>query len=291
MPGKILIVDDEKSNLDVLIHVLKNDYTVYPAKSGEAALKRAADIIPDLILLDIIMPDMNGFEVLVQLKNDELTEHIPVIFITGLSNAEDEKRGLVLGAADYITKPFNNEIVKARVKTQIQIVKQLRVIEEFGMIDEITLIPNRKSFDVQLNLEWARAIREKNPVSLIMIDIDEFDNFKNTYGRDESDELLMKAANVIKNTLKRTTDIMTRYGGTVFAIILSNTPKEGAVKVAEEIKKNADKITFDEKEEKITFSIGASTMTPTKDDTISCFVLQADRNLYKAKEKGNIAYY
>jgi diguanylate cyclase (GGDEF)-like protein len=287
---KILIADDEKANLDVLIHILKDSYIVYPAKSGEAVLRKAADISPDLILLDIIMPDMNGYDVLQRLKSDDLTEHIPVMFISGLSNIEDEKRGLRLGAADYITKPFNNEMVKARVKTQLQLLRHMRMLEEVGMIDELTGLPNRKSFDHQLMVEWARAVREKTPVSLIMIDVDDFGFYKKTYGADNAQQLLLKTASVINARLKRTTDVKARYSDTVFAIILPNTPKNGALKVAEDIMKGMREM-MSADNEKATLSIGISGADPDKDDPVSYFVLQADRNLYKAKTEGNLVCY
>jgi len=276
---KILIADDEKANLDVLIHILKDSYIVYPAKSGEAALKKAAEVQPDLILLDIIMPDMNGFDVLQRLKDDDLTQHIPVIFITALSNSEDEKRGLRLGAVDYIVKPFNSEIVKVRINTQVQLIKHLRTIEELGMFDEVTGMPNRKSFDNQLNVEWGRAVREKTPVSLIMIEFEELEG-----------NLLLEVANTINTRLKRITDFKARYGDTIFAMILSNTNKEGAVVVAENIVRSVKRLE-QQYYVKIELSIGVSVAEPTNDDPISYFVLQADRNLFKAKTEGKAIFY
>jgi diguanylate cyclase (GGDEF)-like protein len=286
---KILIADDEKTNLDVLVHILRDMYVVYPAKSGEAALRKAAEINPDLILLDIIMPDMNGFEVLQRLKSDSLTEHIPVMFISGLSNIEDEKKGLRLGAVDYITKPFNNEMVKTRVKTQLQLIRQMRTIEEIGMIDEASGMPNRKSFDNQLMIEWARALREKNPVSLIMIDIDGFVNYKEANGGEKAGLLLEKIAGVINARLKRTTDVKARYSDTKFAVILSNIPKDGAFKVAEGILRGAAELKLEEL--RVSLRIGISEAIPVQSDSVSHLVLQADRNLHKAKTGGyNVCY-
>ncbi|MDR2559208.1 MAG: response regulator [Oscillospiraceae bacterium] len=276
---KILIADDEKANLDVLIHILRDSYIVYPAKSGEAALKKAAEVSPDLILLDIIMPDMNGFEILKRLKSDDLTKHIPVIFITALSNSEDEKKGLRLGAADYIVKPFNSEIVKVRIKTQLELIKHIRTIEELGMFDEVTGMPNRKNFDNQLTVEWGRAIREKMPISLIMIDVNGL-----------TENLLIETADVINARLKRITDFRARYSDTIFAVILPNTKKDGAVVVIEDIIKSIRELET-RKEAKISLNIGISSSEPTNDDPISYFVLQADRNLYKAKTAGTTVFY
>ncbi|MCL2638483.1 MAG: response regulator [Oscillospiraceae bacterium] len=276
---KILAVDDEKANLDLLIHILKDTYIVYPAKSGEAALKKAAEIQPDLILLDVIMPEMNGFEVLEKLKADDLTQHIPVFFITALNNTEDEKRALGLGAVDYIVKPFNADMVKVRIKTQLQLIKYMRTIEELGMFDELTGMPNRKSFDKQLMVEWGRAVREKTPVSLIMIDVDEGE-----------ENALIEVAGVINARLKRVTDVHARYSETMFAIILPNTNRDGAAIVAEDIIKGVKALTLEEGVQ-ITLSVGISSTQPKHDDPISYFVLQADRNLFKAKaEKNTVSY-
>lgn len=269
---KVLIADDEKSNLDVLIHILKDIYTIYPVKCGLSVMKKAADINPDLIILDIVMPDINGFDVIKQLKNDEATEHIPVIFITSLGSAEDEMHGLSLGAADYIIKPFNNEIVKERVRKHIEISALLRAKDEQGVFDETTALPNRKSFDHQLLIEWGRAIREQKPVSLIMIEIDGFASYKDNHGRERSNLLLRQTASALKQSLKRTTDIIARYSEGVFGVILPSTPNEGAAIVKEVINGNLQGIP-------VCFNIGFSTALPKKGDDVSVFVLQADRSL------------
>jgi putative two-component system response regulator len=130
--NSLLLVDDETANLLVLNHILGADYTLYTAKDGAGAIKRAAEYLPDLILLDILMPGMDGYEVLSELKKTEKTKGIPVIFITGLSGGGDEEKGLLLGADDYISKPFNNTIVKSRVRNQIRIVNQMRLIERLN---------------------------------------------------------------------------------------------------------------------------------------------------------------
>ncbi|MCL2694330.1 MAG: response regulator [Oscillospiraceae bacterium] len=281
---KILAVDDQKSNLDVLIHILKEEYAVYPAKSGEAALKKAADVCPDLILLDIILPDMNGFEVLEKLKSDELTAQIPVIIITGLSNVEDEQRGLKLGAADYVTKPFNHEMIKTRVRNQIQIVKHKRTIEKYGMIDEDLNILNRKSFDRMLNIEWERAVRENNPVSLIMIEVDEF---QPSIADGKPDAVIRKIIPVIEDKLKRATDIFARYEPATLVLILPNTPIKGIIEVAEDIGRSIRE-SHDEEGSELLFNIGASSLLPDKGEPVSLLVFQAERNLFKAKVTGEV---
>ena len=122
----VLIVDDENMNMFALTHMLRPEYTVYAAKNGESAIRIAKKQLPDVILLDILMPEMDGYEVLSRLKSDEETRNIPVIFVTGLINPEDEKKGLEMGAADYINKPFNADTVREKIRNQIQILKQTK---------------------------------------------------------------------------------------------------------------------------------------------------------------------
>ena len=137
--NSVLVVDDEKSNLEILISILNPEYTVYMTKSGTAAIEMANKYLPDIILLDILMPDMNGFDVLSALKASEKTRNIPVIIITGLDNIEDEEKGLDLEAADFIQKPFSVKVVKSRVRNQIQIVNQIRAIEQYARNMQLSL--------------------------------------------------------------------------------------------------------------------------------------------------------
>ncbi len=286
----ILIVDDEKSNINVLNHILKADYTLYIAKSGQAALKRAAEDKPDLILLDIIMPDMSGFEVLRQLKSSDFTREVPVIFITGLTSVEDEEKGFILGAVDYITKPFNNAIVKARVKTHIQIVKHMRTIERIGKIDALTDIANRRSFDDRINEEWARAVREKHPLGLLMLDIDRFKLYNDTYGHPQGDVLLQHLAKAVESTLKRTTDFAARIGGEEFAVILPSTDLDGAMIIAEEVRSNVESAVipnpYEPDAKPTTISIGAASLVPEQGDDLASFIARCDAALYAAKSSG-----
>ena len=131
--NSVLVVDDENSNIMALTHILSSEYTVYAAKNGQNGIKAAETYLPNIILLDIIMPEMDGYAVIAALKSFEKTKNIPVIFITGLSNVDDEEKGLAFGAADYIAKPFSPAIVKLRVRNQIKMLGQLRLIERLGM--------------------------------------------------------------------------------------------------------------------------------------------------------------
>jgi diguanylate cyclase (GGDEF)-like protein len=289
LKNSILIIDDEMSNLMVLTRILGTDYTIYTAKNGANALEKAREYKPDLILLDIVMPDMDGYEVLTALRTTEETCKIPVIFITGLSSSEDEEKGLSLDAADYISKPLNAKIVKLRVRNQIQIVNQLRTIQHLSMVDQLTGIPNRRSFDERLSVEWKQAIRENQPISILIIDIDKFKTYNDVYGHQQGDVVLQRVAVTIQRSLKRPTDLATRWGGEEFVILLPNTNLEGALEVAENIRVNIEKETIpcaDGSTPKVTVSIGVNTQFPTQGSLTESFFSNADKALYVAKELG-----
>ena len=277
---KILLVDDMRSNIETLCQALQDSYKVIIAKSGSAALEKAAKEMPDLILLDLLMPGLDGCAVLTALKESEATRAIPVIIITCLNSVENEEKGFHLGAVDYITKPFHKSVVKARIATHIRILEQIRIIEQLGLMDALTNIPNRRGFDNQLSMEWSRAIREKKPISLIIMDADYFKNVNDTYGHQYGDAVLKKLAEIIKSTVKRPGDFFARWGGEEFALLLPHTKLAGAIALAEAIRTNI------EKSSKVTVSLGVTAALPTTESDLEEFVGQADQALYCAKESG-----
>jgi diguanylate cyclase (GGDEF)-like protein len=290
--NSLLIVDDEKLNIMTLTHILSPDYIVYAAKDGQDAIEVAKELLPDIILLDIIMPDMDGYEVITTLKNAKETCHIPVIFVTGLSNHEDEEKGLNLAAADYITKPFSPAIVKLRVRNQIQILHQLRTIELLSTTDQLTAIPNRRSFDNRLNFEWTRAMRDSTPISIFMIDLDRFKRYNDTYGHQQGDVALKTIAGIFTQSFKRSSDFVARWGGEEFAVLLANTPSDGALNIAEQIRANVENTIIplaNGSKTKMTICIGVHTLIPsshTQSCTIDSFISGADEALYIAKKTG-----
>ena len=285
----ILIIDDEKPNLMYLNNLLCTDYSVFIARNGMEALKSAHKLMPDLILLDIIMPIMNGYEVLSELKASEATKDIPVIFTTGLCSNEDEERGLALGTADYITKPFSSTIVKLRVGNQIRIINQMRAIERLSMTDQLTGIANRRCFDQRLLAEWQRAVREKSPISIMMLDVDRFKSYNDTYGHQKGDAVLQEVAKMLTNSMKRPADLVARWGGEEFVALLPTTSAEGAVKVAEQIRAKVEESKvpcFDGNTASVTISIGLYSLVPTQNSSMNDFISKADTALYDAKKKG-----
>jgi len=287
--NSLLIVDDDNFNLTQLSNILKSEYTVRAVSSGAAGIKAAEKFLPDLILLDIMMPEMDGYQVFETLKNTNSTAHIPVIFITGLDNKSDEIKGLQLGAVDYISKPFDDIIVKLRVHQQIRNINQLRTIEHLSMIDQLTGIANRRNFDNRINNEWGRAVREKNSIGLLMIDIDHFKLYNDTHGHQQGDKALKAVAQSMKGVLKRSSDFSARWGGEEFAVLLPNTDSAGGVMIAEQIREaiGAAEIPCDNGNiTRVTVSIGVNTYIPSPDCSIDDFISKADEALYLSKSTG-----
>jgi len=287
--NSILIVDDDTSNLMELTHILKDEYKIHAVKNGVSALEKANEYLPDIILLDIVMPDMNGYEVLAQLKSSGLTRNIPVIFITGVTESNDEIKGLASGASDYIRKPFNETIVRLRVLHQVQIINQMRKIEQLSMSDQLTSLPNRRSFEKRMNEEWSRASRDKTPLSILMIDIDRFKKYNDTYGHQQGDAALCALAEVLTSTLKRSIDFAARWGGEEFIVLLPNTDINGASDVAQQIREcvqNKEILNNNKMMTKITVSIGINNYSYGSSGTIEDFIQKADVALYDAKNSG-----
>jgi len=285
----ILITDDEKFNLDILGNILSPLYNILISRNGTRALEIATKNTPDLILLDIVMPDMSGFEVITKLKDSRDTVKIPVIFITGLSDPADEEKGFFLGAVDYITKPFNKAIVKARVNTHIKIVDQMRTIERIGLIDPLTKISNRRGLENRFDAEWGRALREKTAISFMIMDIDKFKVYNDTYGHQQGDTALKTFAEVASNTINRSNDFIARWGGEEFVILLPNTDISGASEIAENVRKNIEETVIETEEgdtTRITVSIGVNSIIPDANTSSTEFISKADQALYKAKESG-----
>jgi len=287
--NRILIVDDDTSNLMELASILQPDYKIYAVKDGTSALEKANEVLPDLILLDIIMPDMNGFEVLQELKISEKTKEIPVIFITGISDSEDEIKGLAAGAVDYMRKPLNDVIVKLKVRQQMQLLNQFRKIEHLRMIDQLTNLPNKRSFMIRLNEEFDRASREHTPISILMVEVDDFKKYNETYGHQQGDIALQMTAKMFTNALKRPGDFAARWGNEEFVILLPNTDSRGASGIANKIRDLAEDMEIpvhDGTNTALTVSIGVNTRVQGQTTSIDEFISWADMALYAAKSKG-----
>lgn len=288
---KILIVDDNKQNIELLMDLFRDDYKIAAATNGERALKIAfSDQPPDIILSDILMPGMDGYELCTMLKADERTRSIPVMFVTAVSEVMDETRGFALGAVDYITKPFHPPMVKARVGVHLNLKRKQELLEEYAFIDALTEIPNRRRFDEVAEKEWLRALRSGEHLSLILLDIDHFKFFNDTYGHGRGDEVLRNVAKAIQQSLRRAGDFVARYGGEEFAAILPYADAKEACHCAKEIAAAVEALEIPHEAspvaEKLTVSMGVCTMQANRDTGLEQLVAEADRALYQAKNQG-----
>ena len=287
----ILVVDDMTTTLLLLHDLLKDTYEVKIAKSGTKALEileSPNDI--DLILLDVEMPDINGYEVCKRIKNNETIKNIPIIFITGRTSQEDEEYGLNLGAIDYITKPFNKAIVKLRIKNYLNLKIKNDMLEKLSMYDGLTNIRNRRFFDETFEKTFSEIKRDKKSLAVLMIDIDFFKPYNDNYGHGQGDETLRKVAKALEKTIKRASDFVARYGGEEFVILLKDINKDGVEAVANNLLNAVRelKITheFSKIENYVTVSIGVSYYNSSSDITKLELLLKADETLYNVKNSG-----
>jgi diguanylate cyclase (GGDEF)-like protein len=286
----ILVIDDEKANLKILSEIFKSKVNIILAKSGTQGIEKIIKFKPDLILLDIIMPGMSGFEVIIQLKKNEGTSAIPVIFITGLTDVVDESQGLALGACDYIQKPFHIDIVRARVNLHLKLAEQRIQLEQLANVDSLTCVPNRRKFYEIFDLEWRMSVRENTPLSQVMIDIDYFKQYNDQYGHAAGDQALKMVAQVIFNQLKRPLDFVARYGGEEFVVLLPNTSTKDAFSIMESCRQAVEDLKIEHKNNTVskylTISIGGVNCFPTQLMCSKATFKLADDMLYKAKREG-----
>lgn len=287
----ILIVDDIPTNIKVLAEALRADYSVRVAGSGQTAFEIIAKFgAPDLILLDVMMPDMDGYEVCRRLKQAPETKNVPVIFVTAKGDVSDEEYGLRLGAVDYIVKPFHLAIVSARVQNHINLKIKTDLLESQAMLDGLTNIANRRRLDEVLESEWKRAQRAGTPLSLVMIDIDFFKAYNDHYGHGVGDVCLKKIAASLAASIDRSSDLVARYGGEEFVSILPDTNLEGALIIAERFRSQIERLQIPHEysavSRYVTVSIGVVCIKPNIGMTQADLLGLADEMLYQAKKDG-----
>ncbi len=299
----ILIVDDIPVNIQLIQGYLTAvGYQTVVAQNGEEAIFRVREALPDLILLDVMMPKINGLETCRILKRNQQTQHIPIIMVTALNELDDKIRGIEAGADDFISKPFNRLELLARVKSLLrlkhyydQLQEKIRLLEQakeqlrtLAVTDGLTGVYNYRYFREYLAQEFRRAERHRLVVSLVMLDIDFFKKYNDTHGHQAGDEVLKVVARLMKNNT-RAIDVVARYGGEEFILVLPETKKASAAIVAEKIRKLVASHIFPHKRGQanghLTVSVGVSSYPEdarTSDTLIQC----ADQRLYRAKEAG-----
>ncbi len=286
--GRILIAEDEMVNIKVLVATLEGYETVI-AKTGEQAITKAlSDLPPDLILLDINMPGMDGYEVCRILKEKPESKNIPIIFITVQASVEDETKGLEMGAVDYISKPFSPSIVKARVANHLELKQQRDLLHHLNMTDPLTKIANRRKLDEYLASSFSQAQRSDSELCLLMIDIDNFKKLNDLAGHDYGDECLRQVAQCIAGSLQRSVELAARFGGEEFCVILPATRLVEGRQIAEKIRTNINSLALNHPDDSISHvsvSIGCSGMNAETNEPQTLFKF-ADDLLYQAKQKG-----
>ena len=286
----ILAVDDSPENLDLIRNILEPYYSVKVAPTGELALHIAHTQQPDMVLLDIMLNDINGYEICHQLKSNDKTRNIPVIFLTAKRSEADEIQGFKIGGCDYITKPFSPAIMLARIKTHIQLKAKTDLLEKLASLDGLTEIPNRRAFDTALERQFNQAQRTGTPLSLLILDIDYFKKFNDHYGHPMGDECLRRVASTLMELTHRPEDLVARLGGEEFAILLPNTDNTGATLRAEQYRISIENLNIphllNNPTPYVTTSIGVGTITPKPSDHLRDLLKAADNALYDAKNRG-----
>ncbi len=287
---RLLIVDDQSANIRVMAEALRGDYELFFATSGAKALEIVATNDIELVLLDVVMPEMDGFSVCRLLKADARTSRIPVIFVTAREETHDETRGFDAGAVDYIIKPIVPPIVRARVKTHLELKHARDLLERMASIDGLTGIANRRQLDQHLAQEWKRAAATRSPLSLAIIDVDEFKKYNDTYGHQKGDECLRSVATAILGVARRASDLAARYGGEEFAIVLPDAEASAAAVLIGAMMDSVRSLRIEHSASScapcVTVSAGAITLIPEHDSEPASALEIADRLLYDVKRGG-----
>jgi len=289
-PSHLLVVDDQPINIQALYQIFHTDHEVFMATSGAQALDICANNPPDLILLDVVMPGMDGLEVCRRLKADPLTANIPVIFVTGQSDPADETRGFETGAVDFISKPVNPAVVRARVKTHLTLKAQTDLLRSLVFIDGLTGVANRRHFDESFATEWRHCRRKTSSLALLMIDIDFFKLYNDHYGHPAGDACLQAVGATLKQGFGRSHDLVARYGGEEFVCLMPECDRAGALIKAEALRLAIAQLAIPHAASPValvvTLSIGVAALVPGEQDQPRDLVNLADLALYKAKKEG-----
>ncbi len=288
--AKILVVEDQVVNVHMIYALLANDYDVLVATDGEQGLQQCRSMVPDLILLDVNLPKINGYEVCRQLQSDPVTRAIPVIFLTARADTASEVEGFELGAVDYISKPINGTILRARVKSQVTIQRQRDALRALLLTDALTGVPNRRHFDLELQRQWTHCQRKGGSLALLMIDIDYFKLYNDHYGHQLGDACLAAVAQCCAALVRRPLDTFARYGGEEFAAILSETTAIGAAALAQRMVAQVRALQRAHAASPLggvlSISVGVASETPTLQRDCTQLLQQADAHLYRAKQGG-----
>jgi len=293
---RVLIVDDNEMELMVFRASLnENIISSFAASAKDALNLLQHQPLPDLIVLDIVMPVENGYEFCKKLKTDYQTKHIPIIFLTACKNLEDKTKAFEAGAADYVTKPFFPEELEFRVQNQLRLLEEKRRLEKLAFTDELTNLANRRSYNQALLDEWSRSARNKHALSLLLLDIDDFKGYNDFYGHDAGDKVLARVAKMFSSLAVRAGDLCARFGGEELVLLLPDCNEEGALQKAEQAVAGVINLNIDHSHSLhkglLTASVGVTTAYPRADiDSLMLFKV-TDEALYKAKTQGKNRFH
>mgnify|MGYP005987755719 CR=1 FL=1 len=291
MEQTILIVDDDKSNRKILRDLLQEQAKIIFAKNGMQAIELAKKHLPDLMLLDVVMPDLSGFEVISVIKKTPETMNISVIFITGLANDDDEARGFDLGGCDYIYKPFKPNIVIARVMMHLELINQRKMLHDIAHLDALTGVFNRRQMDVVLKDEVAKNQLNEATMMIALIDIDFFKLYNDNYGHGAGDIALKQVAIALKEACTSKEYFVARYGGEEFVVICADCNITSALELIEKMMQavhlKAIKHEYSNVSEQLTLSVGAVVVCGKSAKHSGLDALnKADELLYDVKSNG-----
>jgi two-component system, cell cycle response regulator len=291
MSARILVVDDNPLNLRMLADWLATEhYVVNTATDGFEALAKIAAERPDIVLLDVVMPELNGFEVCRRIKADPTMADIPVIMVTALSDVDDLVRGFDAGAEDFVTKPFNFDALMARVRSQLRRKRQYERIVEEALVDPLTCAFNRRYFDAHAPRMAARCRAARNPVAVLMIDVDNLKQINDARGHSAGDRVLKEVVDRFTSAL-RPSYLVARVGGDEFVVVMPETDPDAALHIAERLRGRIGDTLVEGVA--VTVSVGAAASRPDAEEELDATLQRADAALYEAKRAGGnrvIAY-
>lgn len=284
------MVDDQIANIQLLHAILGDDYDIAVATNGRDAILLALESPPDLILLDIQMPGLSGFDVCYQLKESSVTRHTPIIFVTAQTTSDEETRALRGGAVDFIAKPFNPDVVRARVRTHVLLKFQSDLLRSMAFLDPLTGLANRRRFEDTLSSEWRRCRRSGAPLALLMVDVDHFKLYNDHYGHQLGDACLQLVGQTLAQQFNRSHDLVARYGGEEFVCLMPECDRQGALSKADGLCQAIAALGIEHAISPTatiaTISVGAHSMVPDAENNYVHLIEAADKQLYTAKSAG-----
>lgn len=297
-PPHILVAEDDSITRALICQNLRNTgYEITETSNGEDCISAYQNNPPDLVLLDAMMPGINGFDCCAKLMQQPNSRYVPILMITGLDDQSSVEWAFRVGATDYITKPIHWTVLRNRIRILIDKTKLQKALESTNLqltrlatVDVLTDLANRRVFTQCIEKEWRRLGREKQYLSLLMIDVDCFKRYNDTYGHQSGDHCLRQVAKVLNSCARRPADLAARYGGEEFGVILPNTPPAGAIHVAETMKKEVRALELPHPnslvDAHVTISVGAATVIPNHRESFEQLIKAADEALYEAKDAG-----